>query len=490
MAFIGNNLGNVLTEARTIDTIVGDDVNTTLTLSTTPGSVNNIEVYYDGVFQSPNEDFTLLGNILTFTSAPPNGVTVVAMSGNDSQVVYPEINSVSSAKILDGVIESSKINDIAAEKISGILPALNGAAITGLNLPADVDLTTTTTNPTITENKPLGSIWGNSTTGHMFIETVATVDQHTWTNIGLGTSSVSNTSTFQGEIAGISAGGWGGIHTDHIEKFSFLSDANSVEIGNLSEGKYQSSSTVSSTHSYVQGGGRPGSPIGLDTVEKFAFETNSGSAIVSTLPAIRRQPIGVTSSTHGYACGGDEPPVTKNISKYAFSNDASLGNVGNLSETRSIGAGCNSTTHGYTAGGYYHDNVSYPYVIIDRSAFATDGTAVHVGDLNISRYGPGAASSTTHGYVAGGYVSGPGNNVNTDKIDRFAFASSVTAQEVGSLVQPFSHGSQGSSSNTHGYIGGSTASPNIQKYTYSSSSTSSDVAEQTIGRSHTAGSQY
>ena len=64
MAFIGNNLGSVLTEVRTVDTMVGDGIVTTLILSKTPGSVNNVEVFDDGVFQSPNEDFTLLENIL------------------------------------------------------------------------------------------------------------------------------------------------------------------------------------------------------------------------------------------------------------------------------------------------------------------------------------------------------------------------------------------------------------------------------------------
>ena len=48
MAFIGNNLGSITTEIRTVDTMVGDGSTATLTLTKTPGSVNNVEVFYDG----------------------------------------------------------------------------------------------------------------------------------------------------------------------------------------------------------------------------------------------------------------------------------------------------------------------------------------------------------------------------------------------------------------------------------------------------------
>jgi hypothetical protein len=60
MGYIGKSLGSITTEARTVDTMVGDGSTSTLALTKTPGSVNNVEVFYDGIFQTPGEDFTLV----------------------------------------------------------------------------------------------------------------------------------------------------------------------------------------------------------------------------------------------------------------------------------------------------------------------------------------------------------------------------------------------------------------------------------------------
>jgi hypothetical protein len=488
MGYIGKVHQSTSVPARTFTTLSGDGSVTTLNLSQEPMSASNVSVFIDGVAQTPETDYTLSGNQINFTSAVPTGSWVCAMVNGGETISSPMNGSVTTDTIVNGAITNAKINSINASKLTGtVYPALNAAAVT-FGGTADI-FDKNSSDPTVSSNKTLGTVWINTTTGGMFVMTDDTTDQNVWLNVGLGTSSIHNTSTYQGEIAGFTAGGNGSSgRSDIIERYSFLSDVNSVDLANLSELKYQCSGTSSSTHGYTQGGGGTGSPIGLDTVEKFSFENTNISAVVSALPAIRRQPIGISSSSFGYACGGDFPPVTSNISKYAFSNDASSGNVGDLSETRSIGAGLNDTTHGYSAGGYYHDNVPFPYNRIDRFAFASDGTAVSVGTLNMSRYGCAGSSSTTHGYVAGGYVSGL--NVNTDTIDRFAFASSVTSADIGSLVQIFSHGSDGTSSTTHGYIGGSNVSPNIQKYSFSNSTTSSDVAQSISGRTHSAGTQY
>ena len=41
---------------RTLNTMTGDNSDTTLTLSMTPASVNNVDVYLDGVRQRPTTD--------------------------------------------------------------------------------------------------------------------------------------------------------------------------------------------------------------------------------------------------------------------------------------------------------------------------------------------------------------------------------------------------------------------------------------------------
>lgn len=48
-------------------------VNTVYTLSFTPFDAATLEMYINGVFQSPGLDFTLVGAVVTFTSAPATG---------------------------------------------------------------------------------------------------------------------------------------------------------------------------------------------------------------------------------------------------------------------------------------------------------------------------------------------------------------------------------------------------------------------------------
>ena len=90
--------------------MTGDGSDTTLTLSRTPGSVNNVEVFMDGICQTPGTEYTLSGNTLTFTTAPETGVKVVAISGNDSIVREPNDNSITGAKILDNSLTNAKID--------------------------------------------------------------------------------------------------------------------------------------------------------------------------------------------------------------------------------------------------------------------------------------------------------------------------------------------------------------------------------------------
>lgn len=61
------------------NTMTGDGSTTTLTLSADPGTENNTVVYIDGVYQ-PKSTYSVSGTTLTFSTAPPNGASVEAMS--------------------------------------------------------------------------------------------------------------------------------------------------------------------------------------------------------------------------------------------------------------------------------------------------------------------------------------------------------------------------------------------------------------------------
>jgi len=68
--------------------------------------------------------------------------------------------------------------------------------------------------------------------------------------------------------------------------------------------------------------------------------------------------------------------------------------------------------------------------IIEKFPFASVGTASDIADLNVSRGGAAPASSTTHGYAAGGFASPPPYSA---AIDKFPFSSDTNATSVGTI---------------------------------------------------------
>ena len=69
----------------TLNTMTGDNSDTTLTLSTAPVSENNVFVYFDGVYQSKS-NYSVSGTTLTFSTAPPTGVLVEAITATNTDI--------------------------------------------------------------------------------------------------------------------------------------------------------------------------------------------------------------------------------------------------------------------------------------------------------------------------------------------------------------------------------------------------------------------
>ena len=68
-----------------IATMTGDGSDTTLTLSTAPVHENNVSVYFDGVYQSKS-NYSISGTTLTFSTAPPSGVAVEAITATNTSI--------------------------------------------------------------------------------------------------------------------------------------------------------------------------------------------------------------------------------------------------------------------------------------------------------------------------------------------------------------------------------------------------------------------
>ncbi len=175
-------------------------------------------------------------------------------------------------------------------------------------------------------------------------------------------------------------------------------------------------------------------------------------------------------STSGYTSSASAPSdPAATIDKFPFSADANATDVGDLTSTKKGGAGASSTTHGYVAGGYDWSSSSTTNAI-EKFSFSVDGNATDVGDLTQARRDGGGVMSQTHGYMVTGATS---SNV----IDKYPFASNANATDVGNTTTSRSENNSGSQSLTHGYQAGGISSNVIDKFPFASDGNATDVGD-------------
>jgi len=179
------------------------------------------------------------------------------------------------------------------------------------------------------------------------------------------------------------------IASNIIDKFPFSSDANATDVGDLTQGRGYSAGQSSSTHGYESGGHSSPPYFGnaKNTIDKFSFASDANATDVGDLYSAQVGMTGQSSTTDGYASAGT-PDYQSWIQKFSFSSDGNATNVGLLSATRdsSYGAGQSSTTHGYSSGGNgtnpyqsYRDIIyKFPYAI-------SGGNGTDIADLSVGR---------------------------------------------------------------------------------------------------------
>ena len=114
MPFLGTTPGTKEADF-SINTMTGDNSDTTLSLSKTPANENFVQVYYDGVYQH-KDTFSVAGNTVTFSTAPATGVKVEAIVMSEvvaSSVATINDDAVTTAKILNANVTTAKIADDA-----------------------------------------------------------------------------------------------------------------------------------------------------------------------------------------------------------------------------------------------------------------------------------------------------------------------------------------------------------------------------------------
>ena len=488
---------------RTLNTMTGDNSDTTLTLSMTPASVNNVDVYLDGVRQRPTTDYTVSGTTLTFTTAPPTGVVVIALTGSAEPIgitteSFPrsDFETITDAKIASGIASSkltgalpalngsnltslpagnltgtvadARISTLTASKLSGALPAISGANLTGINLtPA---YTKSASDPVITTNPSggVGTVWSNSTTGEVYVCTDATSNENVWTNVGSGSGDVLPWS-FPGTSHGYVAGGQPATTT--IEKYAFASNTTAASHGDLigvDGGTYWAANHNGETHGFEAGGIWDSSYT--DRIEKIAFASNTNAADHGDMSVGRASPIASSTSTHGYTATGrlGSGANTTVVDKYSFASNTTAASHGSFRDAvKHYGwSSHSSATHGFGTGSDAQDTR------IEKFSFASAAESTDHADLLNGRKAPIGCSSSTDGFVCGGNESPTSND-----IQKFSFSSGSTATDHGDLTYA-NHESWGASSTTDGFTAGARASYStnnyVQKFTYSSGGASAD----------------
>ena len=127
MAYIGAQPNKQLTET-TSQSFNGTGSATAFTLNRAVNTGEELEVFVDNVQQEPGvgKSYTATGTTLTFDEAPPSG------TGNVYVIYRGQAEVTTRLEAPDLSITNAKIDTMAASKLTGALPAIDGSSLTGL----------------------------------------------------------------------------------------------------------------------------------------------------------------------------------------------------------------------------------------------------------------------------------------------------------------------------------------------------------------------
>ena len=195
-----------------------------------------------------------------------------------------------------------------------------------------------------------------------------------------------HSSETHGYTSGVYQSNWP-TGADTIQKWSFSTDGNATDVGNLSGGNSYGPSSWSDFISSYGWAGSVGFVTGWtykDNIEKFSYTSDGNSIDVCNMFSAGGNRTSCNSADYGYAMGGATYDNT--IQKFSMASGTNGTDVGNLTVGKHNIAipGASSTTYGYSAGGQISGN---PRVdVIDKFSFSSDGNASDVGDLTEAKY--------------------------------------------------------------------------------------------------------
>ena len=199
-SFIGEVAASFDITDNTVDEFTANGSTTTFTLSKTVPSSNDVLVTLDGVTQYPTTQsntraYSVLENVLTFTSAPAAGVIIqarhIGFAGASSSAVTGFYGRT-------GNVSLKNTDDVAVQNISAGIATFTGALTVGGDLNVTGDLTydeTVARNLNITGVATVAS--GIVSTGDFKIGTATTLSQDNIFTTGIVTAT-----TFVGNVTG------------------------------------------------------------------------------------------------------------------------------------------------------------------------------------------------------------------------------------------------------------------------------------------------
>lgn len=222
-----------------------------------------------------------------------------------------------------------------------------------------------------------------------------------------------------------------GVSAIKIKKYPFSTSTTSTDVGSLVTGIYWTTTSGTADKGYVTSGTNGNTGIGY--YQSWSYASGGNAAYVADDNQATREGTGQTSTAHGYVSGGTNGTTQlNNVQKFAFATEQNMTDVGNLTQTLQFQSGMSSETHGYNAGGS-----SYPPYTptetnrVEKFPFASDANSSSVGTLSFIKRSGAGASSTDDGYVAGGTDS---YSAHKTTIARWSFASDSQQSNVASLV--------------------------------------------------------
>lgn len=268
-----------------------------------------------------------------------------------------------------------------------------------------------------------------------------------------------------------------------IQRYSFASDGNAIDYKDLaSAGVYANSvSDTKNNNIYTA------SSSTSTGTQKWSV-SNATTAVSSPVVTLGIKYGGAsafsTVNGTGYFAGGLTVPNSASIDKFATASEGTCTDVGDLlhSYVGRVSASAYSLEAAYANGSYPGGSGAGGSTQIHKWTFATDGNATDVGDVSGSRgtdgaYGIQGTYGPTHGYFCGVSPSISASN----EIHSFPFASEGDTTDAGDLAAHVAMGGGAATSTTHGYTaGGYNSATTIQKFsTAGATATGTDVGDLT-----------